>query len=74
MKYLCSERIFLWLEIGFILMIVGVSVLAVSKATKIAYWLFGVGVSLVLLVTVLTSTDAGRSVCKGEWEKGSTSI
>lgn len=73
MKTLCSERIFLIMEIGLILLVGGLAWLILTNATgkfqRFRYLPAGIGAVLLLVVYVVTSTGMGRRVCKGEWEK-----
>lgn len=75
MKTICSERIFAIGEIGFLLVLAGLVWLSITTAT--GKWQRGryapvlVGAGLCLFVYVMTSTEAGRGVCKRELENES---
>jgi len=70
MKTICSERIFAIGEIGFLFVLVGLVWLSITTAT--GNWQRGryapllVGLGMCAFVYVMTSTEAGRGMCKGE--------
>lgn len=75
MKTICSERIFAIGEIGYLLVLTGLVWFSITTATgkwqRFKYAPVLVGACLCLFVYVMTSTEAGRKVCKNEWDNQS---